>query len=587
MLSMAGWLALKLASRLSRLLGLPAQRRRLETQVAGRTRELEALYAIAAEASRSLDLQEILASSLEKTLEVIGVEAGGIYLLRENDGILALAAHSGLEPSFVEAIDKLQVGEGFSGRVVQTGESIVVSDLARDPRLSREVVRQSNFQAAAMVPIQAKGRVFGSLFLISRRERSFAAQDLALLTSIGRQIGVATEHTRLFSAEQRRAEQFRVIAEVGRRVTSILDIDVLLQEMARLIQQAFGYYHVGVGLIEGDEVVYRVGSGVLWDDPFFDYWPARLKVGEEGISGWVASTGRPLLAPDVGQEPRYVWMRGSQTRSELAVPIKAKGQVIGVLDAQSDRRNAFDEVDVVVLQALAHQAGTAIENVRLYEQAQQSAVTAERTRLARELHDAVTQTLFSASLLAEALPQAWERDPGEGRQVVAELRQLSRGALAEMRTLLLELRPAALVEADLGDLLRQLAEAASGREGLPVEVAVECHCHLPDEVHVALYRIAQEALNNVVKHSRADRACVELHCSKCGSITAAPMSQIVTLTIGDNGRGFDPGHVPPERMGLGIMRERAESVGATLAITSQPGAGAQIKVQWTTEGDAL
>ena len=207
----------------------------------------------------------------------------------------------------------------------------------------------------------------------------------------------------------------------------------------------------------------------------------------------------------------------------------------------------------------------------------EKAVAAERSRLARELHDAVTQTLFSASLIAEVLPAQWESDPEEALQLLKELRQLSRGALAEMRTLLLELRPAVLVEANLGDLLRQLGEAITGRKGVPVTVTVEgCRdlinrVSLPDEVHVTLYRIAQEALNNVSKHAQADRVAVSLQCQPEAG---------VELCIRDDGRGFDPDHVPPDSLGLGIMRERAEAIAARLEIESQPGHGTQVKVRW-------
>jgi signal transduction histidine kinase len=230
-----------------------------------------------------------------------------------------------------------------------------------------------------------------------------------------------------------------------------------------------------------------------------------------------------------------------------------------------------------VLQSLANQAAIAIENARLYEQAQKLAVMEERQRLARELHDAVTQTLFSASLIAEAVPTLWESDQDEGRALLAELRQLSRGALAEMRTLLLELRPAALVEANLRDLLRQLGEAVAGRTGVPVTVAVDDLCPLPEEVHVALYRIAQEALNNVVKHAQAGRVEVLL---RCLDDDQDPDLLQLELTIGDDGRGFDLAHVPPDRLGLGIIRERAQAIGASLEIDSQPGHGTRITVVW-------
>ena len=222
------------------------------------------------------------------------------------------------------------------------------------------------------------------------------------------------------------------------------------------------------------------------------------------------------------------------------------------------------------------------------ERAEELAVLQERNRLARELHDAVTQTLFSASLIAEALPALWERNQEMGRERLAMLRQMSRGALAEMRTLLLELRPAAVVETSLEELLRQLGEAVTVREGVPVTVEVEGRCELPADLHVALYRIAQEALNNVVKHAKASQVAVSLRCTPRAPSPSPREGEgdgvNVELTIRDDGRGFDPDDVPPEHMGLGIMRERAEAVGAQLGIVSQTGRGTQVTVVWPGDG---
>ncbi len=223
----------------------------------------------------------------------------------------------------------------------------------------------------------------------------------------------------------------------------------------------------------------------------------------------------------------------------------------------------------------------------LRESEMERAVAAERSRLARELHDAVTQTLFSASLIAEALPTLWDRDQEMGRERLAMLRQMSRGALAEMRTLLLELRPAVLVETSLEDLLRQLGEAVTGREGVGVTVEVEGRCELPADLHVALYRIAQEALNNVVRHAKASQVAVSLRCAPCVPPSSSQEGEgagvKVELVINDDGQGFDPGNVPPEHMGLGIMRERAEAVGAQLEIISQIDQGTQVTVVWSED----
>src|SRR3990170_6753033 len=122
-------------------------------------------------------------------------------------------------------------------------------------------------------------------------------------------------HMQKASLHRQEDARFHILTEVIQQITSILDINELLVQVVRSIQQTFHYYHVGIGLIEGDEVVYRVGAGALWDDPQFQFRPGRLKVGQEGLTGWVAGHGQPLLAQDVSQEPRYVWMQGSRTRS--------------------------------------------------------------------------------------------------------------------------------------------------------------------------------------------------------------------------------------------------------------------------------
>ena len=212
----------------------------------------------------------------------------------------------------------------------------------------------------------------------------------------------------------------------------------------------------------------------------------------------------------------------------------------------------------------------AIENARLRTQVEQAAVAAERSRLARDLHDSVTQTLFSASVIAEVLPRLWKRNLAESERRVEELRQLTRGALAEMRTLLLELRPASLTEVPLGDLLRQLGEATTGRAKIPIIVELEGNTPLVPDVQVALYRIAQEALNNVAKHANATGAMVR--------VTVQPQS--VSLSVQDDGTGFAWAGVKPKHLGLKIMQERAEAIRANFTVDSQPDRGTIIRVVW-------
>ena len=206
----------------------------------------------------------------------------------------------------------------------------------------------------------------------------------------------------------------------------------------------------------------------------------------------------------------------------------------------------------------------------LAAKAVEGAIAAERTRLAHDLHDAVTQTLFSASMIADVLPALWDINEAEARNSSEELRQLTRGALAEMRTLLLELRPAALTQARFSDLIRQLSEAVTGRSRLPVSLEFHGEADLPPDVKVALYRIAQESLNNIVKYSRATRVDINASIDCCS----------VHMEIRDNGFGFDVKTVKPTSLGMRIMRERADAIHARLEITSKPGSGTLVVVEW-------
>jgi signal transduction histidine kinase len=255
-----------------------------------------------------------------------------------------------------------------------------------------------------------------------------------------------------------------------------------------------------------------------------------------------------------------------------------KGRLLGTLDLVSRNMREFSSEEINLLAGIGQQVGMAVENAQLYEQAEEVAAAAERSRLARDLHDAVTQTLFSASLIADILPRLWEKNPDEARRRLEQVRQLSRGALAEMRTLLLELRPSVLEEASLDELLRQLADAVAGRTMLNVDLQVNESCEMPVTVKEAYYRIAQEALNNVVKHADAERVTIGLNCSSADNRSRDVQ---VDMWVVDNGKGFDLTGIPPDHLGVGIMRERAEGIGAHLEMTSKPGSGTEIQVHWS------
>jgi signal transduction histidine kinase len=516
--------------------------------------------------------------SIDELLEEI------VFLIQDsfNYDIVEIGLVEGEELVFNAGVDqgsgspfpgfRVRVGEeGITGRVAATGEPLLVPDVSQDPRFLQFTDTGTETRSELAVPIKAKDKIIGVLNVQSAHLDAFDESDLAVMRALADQAATAIENARLFEAEQRRAEQFRVIGEVGRRITSVMSIDSVLQQVAELIQSAFDYDHVGIAMIEDDMAVYRVGAGKLWEKEGFTYSPAYLKVGEEGITGWVAATGNPLLVPDVREEPRYVWMRGSSTLSELAVPIKLKDRVIGVLDAQSDQPDAFDESDLTVLQSLADQAAIAIENARLYEQAQRLAVVEERQRLARELHDSVTQALYGTTLYAEAAA----RQLATGQVDLAgdhlrELRDTAQEALREMRLLIFELRPLILESEGLVTALQARLEAVEERAGLEVELHVEGDAILATAVEEGLYRIAQEALNNALKHACARRVSVSLERGKTS----------VVLEIVDDGIGFDPSTaVAGGGLGLDGMIERAAQMGGELLLDSEPGAGTRVWVK--------
>jgi signal transduction histidine kinase/ligand-binding sensor domain-containing protein len=289
---------------------------------------------------------------------------------------------------------------------------------------------------------------------------------------------------------------------------------------------------------------------------------------------------QPVIQSALGLAPQWQqWQTAirSHYNAYMAVPIIVRDEVFGSFTFyyhQVDVLSGHEQEKTELAVVFADQAALAIENAFLRSQAEQSAITAERNRLARDLHDAVTQTLFSASLIAEVLPRIWEKDRSEGDRRLDELRQLTRGALAEMRTLLLELRPATLVESDLDELLKQLSEAFAGRARISTKLNINGHCEIPVNVKIALFRIAQEALNNASKHSGATEVTISLVCNE----------NSVKLYIIDNGIGFEQDQIRPDHLGLSIMKERAEAAEIKISIQSQSGEGTQVLVEWTKSG---
>ncbi|MHC1783698.1 MAG: histidine kinase [Anaerolineaceae bacterium] len=370
----------------------------------------------------------------------------------------------------------------------------------------------------------------------------------------------------------------RILAEALRETSSILSSTLNLDEVLDRILVAIGrvvpHETTNIILVKGSQA-HIVRS--------------RDQAGKYGISqntgkvfplddfpnlDYMASNQQPMIISETQgnaywiQKPKTSWVR-----SYLGAPIQKDGKVIGFINLNSATPNFFNALHAERLKAFADQAAIAINNARLYTQAQELATMKERQRLARDLHDAVSQTLWTACLITDVLPTVWKEDPEEGHRNLEKLQRLTRGALAEMRTLLLELRPKGLVEASLGNLLEQLAQALMSRKKLNITVNSEGDGQLPPDVQIGFYRLAQESLNNIAKHSRATSVVIHLQYQ----------AESVTLSIQDDGRGFDLSKITPESLGINIMRERAETIGSSFDISTNPGDGVCVTVVWPSK----
>jgi signal transduction histidine kinase len=187
------------------------------------------------------------------------------------------------------------------------------------------------------------------------------------------------------------------------------------------------------------------------------------------------------------------------------------------------------------------------------------------------LHDAVTQTLFSASVIAESTPRIMDNDPELGKRNLEQLSTMLRGSLAEMRTMLIELRPEALVGKPIGELIQTLSEASQTRINYPVHLVIDDEGNPPEDVTIVFYRIAQEAFSNIIKYAEASEVSINLACDK----------DAVVMIVKDNGRGFEPDQVPPGHFGLNIMQERIDQIDGELTFDSKPGQGTQITAKWS------
>ena len=379
------------------------------------------------------------------------------------------------------------------------------------------------------------------------------------------------EQKRTLVSEQEERAMTEALRDTLATMSSTLDLDKILDHILETIRKVTPYDGANVLLVESDLVRVARQTGYVEKGAEKAWLNQRIPLTKLAILQHLMDIGKPLAIPDTITSGMWMGFPGSDwVNSNVIAPIRSHGKILGFLSLDSATPGNFTQAHADRLQSFADQAAIAIQNARLLERAKRAAVMAERNRLANELHDTISQTLWSMSLISERLPTIWEIDKDEGRLGLTTLHQLAQNALTEMRSLLLELHPASITDAKLGDLIQQVADIIASRTGLNISVNVNNQAPLPSDVHFALYRVVQEAINNVTLHASAQHIIIHYN-SDQGQ---------VSLTIQDDGVGFNDSEIDAGHLGLSIMRDRIQNIGGTLETISAIGEGTLIKVRW-------
>jgi len=459
---------------------------------------------------------------------------------------------------------------GFRSQIIRTRQPLLVNTNVAEAaaRLGQPTLPGTITPKSWLgVPMLVGSQVTGILSVQNvDEENAFNESDVRILQTFAASMSIALENARLFSNLERRAEQFRVLAEVSQHVISLMSVDELLGNIARTVKESFGYLHVGIGLVEKNEVVSKAEAGAFEEA----YRSIHIPLGH-GVWGWVAQQGRPFVTGQLAGTIKSEHFDEAGIQSHVCVPLIVKGMVIGVMSAASDRARAFDEIDEIILQTLANQASVAIENVRLHEQEKQVAILEERQRLGRELHDSVTQSLYGINLYAEAAGgQIAIGQYDQVRQYLTDIQNTAQESLAEMRLLIYELRPPVLQKEGLAVALQNRLYSVENRAGLKVGLRSNLRKRLPLDVEEGLYRIALEALNNTLRHAHAKSVQIDILQDR----------ETITIEISDDGIGFEPETASREGcLGIISMQQRARVHGWLFTLHSSPGNGTRIRVE--------
>lgn len=461
----------------------------------------------------------------------------------------------------------------------QPSAPIFIEDINTDerPEIHMGIDEARVFGSSALIifPLQVGDTWQGVVFIAWSAPQKFSAEIRTLFTAVQPAVAAVVARRRAYLAERQRAHQLETVAKVSAAAASILDVDELLDAVAELMRINFEDYQMSIFLIDPN------GNYLLSTAPTYSPRATRpfqvISLNDEHSPiAKAARTRQGVIANEASQLSQVsIQPIAGKVRSEIAVPMVVNEQLIGVLDVQSYEAQYFTSSDIWVMATLADLIAVALQNARLYTQAQELAIVEERSRLAHELHDSVSQALYGIALGTRTARMLLDQDPSRMAEPLDYVLSLADGGLSEMRALIFDLRPESLEEEGLLVALNKQADVLRNRHSIEVDLQFEEHIRLKLEAEETLYRIAREALHNVIKHAQATDVNIKVECGTTG----------ITMEITDNGRGFDLTHSFPGHLGLHSMRERALRSRGIFDVKSAPGRGTTLRI--TLPADCL
>jgi len=547
---------------------------RLYGEARDRLAEVTGLQTASSALAEELLPERALRVIAQQALSLSGAATVSIELLRTGGRELEVQVAVGEHALELTAM-RVAVEGSLAGAAVSTGRPQILRAPFGDVSDRREVsaaAERTEARSLLVLPLRARGRTLGTLSAYTRHPNAFHTRQVELLATFANQAAISLDNARLYAELQSRLEEMVGLQRLGTLLLEEHDFDRVLQSICQQLLRLTDAGGVGLALLEDDPRFLEMRTVV---GPSADVLRG-LRIPTEGsFAAEALRTNRSQRSDDAQNDPRGY--RKSlvlgNTRTILSVPMKTRLRTVGVLSVYNkEGADGFTDRDAELATFFANQAAAAIENARLYEQTREYAVVEERNRLARELHDSVTQSLFSVTLLSEAALNLLDRnDPLKARERLERASELAQGALAEMRALIFQLRPITLQEEGLLSAVKKHLSALRSRNGQIVELQVTgSERRLPAAIEDAAFGIVQESLNNVVKHANSPHARLHL---------AFDLDCLRVATT-DSGIGFDPAAPSPLRsLGMSTMRERAEGIGGRLVVESAHGRGTSVAAE--------